>query len=49
MIVASLAAHETWTTLTVIAGLILCGALTVTFAPIPGLAPRAREGRALSA
>ena len=48
-IIASLAAHEAWTPLTVIAGLILCGALTVTFAPIPGLAPRAREERAVSA
>ena len=48
-IAASLAAHESWTPLTVVAGLILCGALAVTFAPIPGLAPRAREGGAVSA
>jgi drug/metabolite transporter (DMT)-like permease len=36
-IVASLAAHEPWTPLTVIAGAVLCAALTVTFAPIPWL------------
>jgi drug/metabolite transporter (DMT)-like permease len=48
-IAASLAAHEAWTPLTVIAGLILCGALAVTFAPIPGLVPPAREGGAVSA
>jgi drug/metabolite transporter (DMT)-like permease len=43
---ASLAAREPWTPLTVVAGLILCGALAVTFAPIPILtkaaAPRER-------
>jgi drug/metabolite transporter (DMT)-like permease len=48
-IAASLAAHEAWTVLTVIAGLILCCALAVTFVPIPGLAPRPREGGAVSA
>jgi drug/metabolite transporter (DMT)-like permease len=46
-IVASLAAREAWTPLTVVAGLILCGALAVTFAPIPSLtksaAPRERS------
>jgi len=36
-IVASLAAHEAWNPLTVVAGFILCGALAVTFAPIPSL------------
>jgi drug/metabolite transporter (DMT)-like permease len=36
-IAASLAAREAWTPLTVAAGLILCGALAVTFAPIPTL------------
>ncbi len=36
-IAASLAAHEAWTPLTVVAGAVLCAALTVTFAPIPWL------------
>jgi hypothetical protein len=36
-IAASLAAHEAWTPLTIVAGAVLCGALTVTFAPIPWL------------
>jgi drug/metabolite transporter (DMT)-like permease len=42
-IVASLVAHEPWTPLTVIGGLILCCALTVTFAPVPGLAAPLRR------
>jgi drug/metabolite transporter (DMT)-like permease len=36
-IAASLAAREAWTPLTVVAGVILCGALAVTFAPSPGV------------
>jgi drug/metabolite transporter (DMT)-like permease len=36
-ILASLAAHEPWTPLTLVAGAVLCAALTVTFAPIPWL------------
>lgn len=36
-VAASLAAHEPWTPLTVLAGLILCCALAVTFAPLPFL------------
>lgn len=36
-VVASLVAHEPWTPLTVIAGLIFCAALAATFAPIPWL------------
>src|SRR6202043_1269078 len=36
-IAASLAAHEAWTPLTIVAGAVLCAALTVTFAPIPWL------------
>ena len=36
-IAASLAAHEAWTVLTIVAGVLLCGALTATFAPIPWL------------
>jgi drug/metabolite transporter (DMT)-like permease len=42
-VVASLAAHEPWTPLTVIGGLMLCGALAVTFAPVPGLATPLRR------
>jgi drug/metabolite transporter (DMT)-like permease len=36
-IAASLVAHEAWNSMTVVAGLVLCGALAVTFAPIPSL------------
>jgi len=42
-IAASLAMHEPWTPLTVVAGTLLCGALTVTFAPIPWLATPERR------
>jgi drug/metabolite transporter (DMT)-like permease len=42
-VVASLVAHEPWTPLTVIGGLILCCALAVTFAPVPGLAAPLRR------
>jgi drug/metabolite transporter (DMT)-like permease len=50
-IAASLAAREAWTPLTVVAGLILCGALAVTFAPIPiltrpGAVANSRKGTA---
>lgn len=51
-VAASLVAREPWTPLTVVAGLTFCGALAVTFAPIPGLDPaadRAREARPVSA
>jgi drug/metabolite transporter (DMT)-like permease len=36
-VITSFAFHEAWSALTVIAGLIFCCALTVTFAPLPGL------------
>ncbi len=42
-VAASLVAHEAWTPLTVIAGLILCCALAVTFAPLPRLFAPARH------
>ncbi len=50
-VIASFAFHEAWSPLTVIAGLIFCCALTVTFAPLPGLgdgvgATRPRLGNA---
>ncbi len=40
-VAASVVMHEAWTPLTVAGGLILCGALAVTFAPLPGTARRA--------
>jgi drug/metabolite transporter (DMT)-like permease len=36
-VAASLALHERWNPLTVVAGAIFCCALTATFAPIPAL------------
>jgi drug/metabolite transporter (DMT)-like permease len=42
-VAASLAAHEAWTPLTVLGGVILCCALAVTFAPVPGLAAPLRR------
>ena len=41
-IAASLAVHEPWTPLTVVAGALLCCALAATFAPIPWLVTPAR-------
>ena len=37
------AAHERWVPLTVVAGLVFCAALTVTFAPLPGLRTQTTE------
>jgi drug/metabolite transporter (DMT)-like permease len=45
-IVASLAAHEPWTPLTVVAGALLCSALAATFVPIPWLVTPAKAERA---
>jgi drug/metabolite transporter (DMT)-like permease len=42
-IAASLAVHEPWTPLTVVAGALLCCALAATFAPIPWLVTPARS------
>ncbi len=42
-VAASLAAREAWSPLTVVAGLIFCAALAVTFAPLPGLRAPARQ------
>ena len=39
-ITASLVAHEPWTAVTVVAGLILCAALAVTFVPLPSAGRR---------
>ena len=44
-IAASLVSHEAWSALTVIAGLLFCVALAVTFAPIPGLEVREARSR----
>jgi len=46
-VVMSLALHEAWSVLTVIGGLVLCGALAVTFVQLPWL--RAREVRSPAA
>jgi hypothetical protein len=43
-VVASLVAHEPWTTLTVVGGLVLCCALAVTFVPLPRFLAAARRG-----
>ena len=42
-ITASLWAHERWTVLTVLAGLIFCSALAATFVPVPWLGPLTRS------
>jgi drug/metabolite transporter (DMT)-like permease len=42
-ITASILSHEAWTIVTVIAGLILCGALAVTFVPAPARWVRAPQ------
>lgn len=44
-IACSLALHEAWTPLTIVAGAIFCAALTVTFAPIPWLEPKANRSQ----
>jgi drug/metabolite transporter (DMT)-like permease len=43
-VVASLAAHEPWTPLTVGGGMVLCCALAVTFVPLPRFLAPARRG-----
>jgi drug/metabolite transporter (DMT)-like permease len=42
-ITASILSHEAWTIVTAIAGLILCGALAVTFVPLPARWVRAPQ------
>ncbi len=42
-VVASLLARESWSPLTALAGLVFCAALTVTFAPLPGLRAPSRQ------
>ena len=44
-VLASVLMHERWTPLTVVAGLIFCAALAVTFVPLPGLSRPAAPPR----